>query len=335
MKRPFILALIAIATTHAMAQTLDNSNVPIIGDEWLYVNCGPITLDGTGADQIWDAGDATSVGNVQGIQCLSPLNTTAGDYFPDAQFALGYAGTTTYLQADADGMYVIGIHVSSLPITSTYTDPLRQLAFPATLGDTWSDGYVGSYTYDDEVVDQNGEMTCTVSGIGDMILPWGTVENVLRLDITETYTEEGLGNTYVMERTLSEFYRPGLRTYLARLYSISTSLNGVPGGTSEGFLYVEEDAFTGLSDAHARSIGMEVFPNPAAEQATVILGSTGNLSLTLFDAAGKAVLRQAPTTAPGLIKATLDLQALPAGVYSLRAQSSNGDTGSTRLVVIR
>lgn len=335
MRRTLFLALLVPVTLTAYTQSLDVGNVPVIGDAWTYVSCGPVMLDGTGAEQTWDASGATSNAAIQGVQCVSPLNTTAGEFFTEADIALDYNGTTTYLQADADGMYLMGSYVAALDITSTYTDPLRQFVFPAPLDATWSDEYAGSYTYNSEIVDQNGEMSCTVSGVGDLILPWGTVENVLRLDISELYTEVGLGNTFVMDRTMSEFYRPGLRTYLARMYAVTNTLNGTTGNTSEGFLYVEEDALTGMTDAAQHAIGMEVFPNPASERCTVILAANGPVSLQVYDATGKLVLQQRPSASSGLIKATLDLQDLPTGVYSARVQSRNGDTGSTRLVVTR
>jgi hypothetical protein len=335
MPRTLLLVLLASTSIIVRSQTLDISNAPLIGDQWTYANCGVVTLAGTGTDQTWDASGVTVIGSAQGVECVSPQNTTAGETFPDADVALASGGTTSYMRIDQDGITVIGAYVSSLGITSIYTDPVRQMVFPAELNDSWSDDYVGSYTYNGQVVQQSGEVSCTVSGIGDLALPWGTVENVLRLDMTDVYTEAGLGNTFEMVRTLSEFYRPGLRTYVARLYTITTTMNGAPGNTSQGFLHIDADDFTGMADGVRGTIGMEVFPNPTSGQATVILAANGVTSLDLHDATGKLVLRQRPTTSSGLIKATLDLEGLPPGVYSLRVQSRDGDTGSTRLVVTR
>lgn len=335
MRRSILLVLSASSIIALQAQTLDVGNAPTIGSTWTYISCGPVTLDGTGVDQIWDASGATSTGADETLQCIAPENSSAGSDFPDADAALYYAQTVTYLQVEEDGMYVLGSYLPNFPITSIYTDPAKQFVFPADLGDSWTDDYAGSYTYNGDEVQQSGQMSSTVSGLGDLVLPWGTVENVLRMEVTDTYTEEGLGVTFIMNRTLTEFYRPGLGSYLARKYANTTELNGTPGTPANGFLYLSEDAFSGMADGEQQSIGMEVFPNPAADRATVVLAADNATTLTLFDAHGKMVMQQPPIAAHGLVTATLDLSGLAPGVYSVRAQSQNGDSGSTRLVVTR
>lgn len=334
MRRTLLLPL-AFSPVLIQAQTLDASNAPTIGSSWTYISCGPITLTGTGPDQTWDASAVTSNAANETLQCIAPENSSAGDDFPDADVALFYAQTVTYFSVEEDGMYVLGSYLPNFPITSIYTDPLRQFMFPAELEDTWTDGFAGSYTYNDQVIEQNGEMTCTVSGLGDLILPWGTVENVLRLEVSDYYAEEGLSNTFVMNRTLTEFYRPGLGTYLARIYHATTELNGVGGVPSEGFLYLPEEAVVGMAEDHHQSIGMDVFPNPAADRATVVFAAKDATRLDLHDATGRLVLQQRPSISNGLITATLDLAGLPNGFYSVRVQNSEGDFGSASLVIAR
>lgn len=333
MRLPSLILLPAFATIGIQAQVLDASNVPVVGDEWTYVNCGTLSLDGTGTDQTWDASTATSNGPLQGVQCMDPENTTVGAEFPEAELALVYPGTTVYLRVEDDGMYVVGSYNGSFPITSFYTDPLKQFVFPAELGDSWTDAYEGGYTFDGDAFDQNGQITATLSGVGDLILPWGTVENVLRMDIAETYTEEGSGNTFVMERTITEFYRPGVRTYLARLYSTTTELNGTPGASGQGFLYVEEDVFAGMAGHTKQAIGMDVLPNPATTQATVLFVAKDPVQLTLVDASGRVVHQRNIPGPGGLCTETLDLENLNAGVYTVRVMDSKGGSGTSRLVV--
>lgn len=335
MHRPLLPALFFLITATAQAQVLDQGSVPLIGDAWTYTSCSPITIEGTGAGQLWDASGATANGNPEGVQCVDPLNTTAGESFLEADIALNYAGTTTYQRSDEDGLYMIGSYVSNPGITSIYTDPAQQLVFPASLGTTWTDDFAGSYTYNNQVVEQSGQWTCDVSGAGDLTLPWGTVENVVRIDATETYTEVGLGNTFVMQRTLTEFYRPGLRTYLARRYSTTTTMNGAPAGSVQGFLYLDQDAFTGMFDHGQRSIGLEVFPNPAQDRTAVVFTASGSTLLTLYDAAGRSVQQLTPSAVDGLTKVTLDLNGLPAGLYSVRVQDRRGASGSARLMLTR
>ncbi len=333
MRGPALILLSAFAGIGIQAQILDMNNVPLVGDVWTYVSCGTLPLEGTGTDQVWDASSAISNGAPQGVECVDPENTTAGADFPDADLALLYEGSTIYMRVEEDGMYVIGSYIPSFPITSFYTDPLQQVVFPSSFGTTWTDDYAGSYTFDGDAVDQTGQFTATISGTGDLILPWGSVDDVLRMDITETYTEEGLGNTFVMQRTLSEFYRPGVRTYLARLYSTTTELNGVPGASGQGFIYVDENVFAGVAAHRKQAIGMTVSPNPASTHATVMFVATDPIQLSLIDASGRVVYEQSVNGPSGLCTATVDLEDLHPGIYTLRVLDRKGGSGTTRLVV--
>ncbi|TXI80250.1 MAG: T9SS type A sorting domain-containing protein [Flavobacteriales bacterium] len=329
----FLIAAAPIITLQG--QTLDMGNAPTIGSTWSYISCGPVVLAGTGEGQVWDASGAVSNAAPESMAYIDPMSSAVGGEFPNAEVALQYGASVTYYSVEEDGLYVLGSYQANLPITSIFTDPLRQFIFPAVLNDSWSDEYSGSYTYNGEAVSQEGEMSCTVSGLGDLVLPWGTVENVLRLDITEVYTEQGLGNTFEMSRTLTEFYRPGLGTYVARAYAATTEMNGQPGQSGQGFLYLPEAALVGIGDARERAIGMEVFPNPATDRATVVYAANGVGTIDLYDASGKLVLQRPAPLTSGLASATLDLHGLPAGVYTVRVQSRDGDRGNIRLAVDR
>ena len=81
---------------------------------------------------------------------------------------------------------------------------------------------------------------------------------------------------------------------------------------------------------------LAVFPNPAAERATVrfALPEAAEATLVVYDALGREVARLVDGPVQGLVTATLDADSLPAGLYVARLNA--GDRVETvRLTVVR
>ncbi|MEM9930281.1 MAG: T9SS type A sorting domain-containing protein, partial [Bacteroidota bacterium] len=91
-----------------------------------------------------------------------------------------------------------------------------------------------------------------------------------------------------------------------------------------------------LSDNMLPLRNWEVFPNPARDALTVryqLDRPLDDLSVYVYDQLGQRVL-QVPVFANGRGQAQLDVQQLPAGVYYLRLQSSDG-LSAARKVILR
>src|SRR5690606_38227849 len=95
------------------------------------------------------------------------------------------------------------------------------------------------------------------------------------------------------------------------------------------------DGTVGVEEALRNSIGVDVFPNPAAEQAVVTFSSTGGtLTLEVLDQTGRMVRTALLTGQPlGIGQHTIDVSGMPAGMYMLRITDANGEQGTKRLVV--
>jgi hypothetical protein len=97
-------------------------------------------------------------------------------------------------------------------------------------------------------------------------------------------------------------------------------------------LGIYDAAFVGAPDvAPEPSLGLSVFPNPAARAATLRFSQTGVRVVRLLSLTGQVVQQWdvAPTD-PGL---ELELGNLPNGLYLLEAQQANGAYSHTRLLV--
>ena len=78
---------------------------------------------------------------------------------------------------------------------------------------------------------------------------------------------------------------------------------------------------TGINSISQRSL--TVYPNPASQEINVIHDFSGNTEITVYNISGQPVLKTQNFESPGLIKQTLNIGNLPAGMYSLLIRSGN------------
>jgi glucose/arabinose dehydrogenase len=88
-----------------------------------------------------------------------------------------------------------------------------------------------------------------------------------------------------------------------------------PGATDDRLLVLENRAFMPNSTRNAQSAALSVWPNPAAQTATVRLPAPASAPLTLHDALGR-LTQTVPMT--GRAEAQLDLRRVAPGLYTIR-----------------
>ncbi len=97
-------------------------------------------------------------------------------------------------------------------------------------------------------------------------------------------------------------------------------------------------SYTGIEPVIAAN-NIKLFPNPATNNLTIQfnnLTNTNNLTITLYDMIGKAVMVQATNPIKeGENTITLHLQNLTPGVYTSRFEFSNGYKYSEKLIIVR
>ena len=227
-------------------------------------------------------------------------------------------------------------------------------------------GLIGSDFYAQEAA-ANGDSIIAVMNL-DMILyapdslrqlfvPYNTLSQELAMNM------ENITATYVPELELNVQYSPGT-TYSdhASFWQQGyPALLGIEQGVDENPWYHQEtDLLANYMEffpfgtecakaaiatvavyADPRGEGIEagsaagtvitsVGPVPASSALTIVLSASGETELTLCDATGRTVERA--TAEPGQGEVTMDLTALPAGIYLLSGRA--GDQSDSRLVVI-
>ncbi|HEX2618439.1 MAG TPA: T9SS type A sorting domain-containing protein [Flavobacteriales bacterium] len=312
MRLPLLLSCTLIGAAASTAQTLTSpTNNMVPGDVFIVQN-GTGPAPGHTGSANWNYSSLTVVGEPYTENCETPSSSVYAAYFPTATVRVG----DSFMRCDATGLYFLGwgaLHPLILD------DPWHQFAFPCSYNTTWTDTFSGT---DGMGYTTSGTTTGLADATGALVMPYGTIPNVLRLRVATTNTINDNGNISTDENVLYFYMKPGVH------YPVVIA--------NEDHTYVDwlDQASVGVDELLAHSIGVDVFPNPAADAADVVYSATGErLQLTVVDIAGAVVMERTLTASVGIQREHLDVSSLAKGLYTIRITNANGGQGMRRLVV--
>jgi hypothetical protein len=318
----------------AMAQTLDNgNNTPVAGDQFTYYQSGYMDPGATGASQTWDYSMLSS-GASANFTYVTPASTGHAATFPGSTVAADAGqGNFVFYTGSATGFELRGLYSATLGDYIVYQNPEQLFAYPCSYNTTWTDQFSANFSSFGTNVARAGTVTGVADGYGTLIMPYGTVTNVLRVKITEDYSDVLSGIGSIDYDFISyNWMRPGTRVPLLTFNDNVTNQLGTPQESQTG-LWLDGGAI-GMEEALRYAIGVELFPNPASGQVAVVYSSEGgSLRLELIDGTGRLVRSEGVTAAMGIARHDLDLGGLSAGLYQVRVVANNGQMGIQRLVV--
>jgi hypothetical protein len=330
MRFSILFSTACLCSTSLAQPTLTSADGPIAGQVFSFVEASYATLPNTGVNQTWDASSASTTGGGD-QQWVTVGSTTAGSSFPNATIALVTPLQEQFIQQTATQRLLIGTFSNG--IVTTCSNPSKTMQFPCTYGMNWTDTYQCSYTYQGNTYTNNGTLTANADGYGTLILPYGSIANVLRFSVSEVVSAVVQGVTYVTTSNAQYYWRPGTATYVAVNVQIAQTINGSPAGSDEEINYLAEGSI-GMDEALTRMIGVELAPNPAAHSVTVTFGASGARRMSLLDVQGRIVRSQElGDQGPGIFQKEMVLAGVAPGVYSVLITDENGQFGMQRLVV--
>lgn len=322
----FPVLLLGICTT---AQTLDQgNNGPVVGDEFIqhqgdYMDPGP-----AGAGQTW---------NFAALQTDATLTTTGlvpsaapnGSAFTGATVAFDAgSGAYLFLKTSATGLENVGAY--ALSISLVYQDPEQIMKYPCNFNTTWTDTWSSNFTSGGFPVARSGTSTGLADGTGTLITPYGTISNVLRVKLHQVYTDNIGGlMTVNYDATNYYFYKPGVHFALVQFNNLTSSASAPQ--TYAAWL---DESSVGIQEALRNTIGLDLFPNPATDQVSVVFGSaSGNITLEVTDGMGRMVDVEQLRSNGAITRHELDLARLALGLYQVRVTDADGNQGVNQLVV--
>lgn len=306
------LALAAVATAQA----------PVLAQNYMYqtnmglrviTTNGSLQLPNSGQNQTWDYSSLSTNGidvnfDISTIaQLPAPFNTNAPAGSNQAVYG-SFNGETQviYLKLKPDTAAI----VSAASTTQSVNYGVGQLeaVFPMSYNDVANS---------DMIINLQGQIVPATTdikyaGYGTLKLPSGTYNNVILIE-TEITFQGGVS-------TISySFYKPGY-TYLLKISEAQTGYN--VNYTTTAPLSISENA---------AAVGLNVYPNPAADNLVFVTAKPTNYTLQVYNVNGALVSNTAVETNSGEAY-PLDVTTLPQGIYTMVVTDANGNVATKRFV---
>jgi hypothetical protein len=332
MKRGLFLAVL-IGNLGVNAQpTLNSSSYGAIGQSFTLVEATYVELPNTGADQTWDVSEAVTTGG-GALAFAEPGTGAAASSFPSANLLLAASTEEEYISVTGAAAQLLGTYQNGL--VNICSDQMKLMQFPCTFGTTWSDSFSCGYTVAGTTYTTTGSINANASGYGVLVLPYGAITNVLRVDVTETSNFSVGGQPVTLSQTTQFFWRPGTGNYIAKNLVLSEVIDGTPVPLDEEINYLAQGSI-GMDEMLRRDIGISVSPNPTNDHAEITFGAQGDIAVAVFDAQGREVSSvRLGQHAPGIHQHQLDLTGLMDGIYTVVLTNDKGERGQQRIVLQR
>jgi len=294
--------------------TITNSVIPFVGSASTYRIFDAVnTMPGdSGANVTWDYSDLTATGTAI-FDYKDPATMPAGTTYPSANLGVDQSGDPQiYLLKDNQQYSAVGILFSG--ITEDYTNnPKELLRFPITYADQYTDSFEGTTTVGTITANRNGNITIVGDGYGDLLLPYATFQNVLRIRTVSIYNDNILGNTVNSGiDTVYTWYQEGVKDYIITWNHISSTVAG------EIFYGAFLDTmFVGVNELHGKSFKVNVAPNPATDHINISYrtNSEESINAQIFDSSGKLVKQIVLQGSSTFYTRTISIADLHRGLY--------------------
>lgn len=335
MRYTTILLFLSVQLSLLAQPTIDQTNTQLVPGTTYTVNISALQEGGAGgANASWDFSGlvpfAVATVNLvelagSGLETAMPSATAITENALSNQ-SKGYEVTPT-------GLLYWGVLNNNNQVLMRYTDANQELVLPCTFGTTWTDPSLAEYSSGGSVLgSRTGDLTGEADGYGDLIMPFGTITNVLRVHLIENMSDVTVAGDATIQGSRFQYYKPGIAAPLVE--TVNNVINSPNGQNLEQLVQWLSSDITGMGPALDRAIGMNVFPQPAHGSTTVTYGAQGQVDFTLLDPSGRLVRRIGRSVvAAGIHQLQLDLTGLAAGIYMLHAITDHQEQGTVRVVV--
>jgi Secretion system C-terminal sorting domain len=328
MKHAYTVLLSAALPILAQGQTLLGGSVtPVPGETGTVLTGAYLTPGPSGTGNTWDY--SSFVQSAATPQVMVAVNTTPyGANYPTATVAQDAGGGAFgYYRGTADVFEAVGVQNAFFNLDCP--TGLTVVQYPMSVGTSVTDVFSCPGVTFGEPFTRSGTITIEADGSGDLILPTGTVSNVLRLHWHQEYEDLGPNVSQVGTVDLYKHYKPGVHF---AILSLNSTVAGITQETAE----LLDITNIGMEEAMRNTLGVDVYPNPT-EDVMVVTWSVADgsaMTIELIDVSGQVVLREGYTgLTPGIQRDQMDVSTLAAGLYTLRVSDDQGNMGTKRVVV--
>ncbi len=257
-----LLFLASVINLNAQITLTSSTSSPQVGDTFNYVTIPNYTLNvsQSGANQTWDFSTAT--GTTEATNIIDLSSSSEPLIFPSASIVSSNTNGEVYISSNSSEYSIEGIFSSGLART-IYTDNQEVLKFPITYNDVFNETFSG--TIENFVASQTFNRTGTTEivadGYGSLILPYTTINNVLRIKITNITTDVFMGIPLPpVTDVILVWYDTANKSHLASTTNVYQ--NGAL--ISSQATYISQlDLVLSIDDSNLKDNDITIFPNPA------------------------------------------------------------------------
>lgn len=317
-----LLTLLVLVPFIGRSQTITTADLPTAGLAWITGNDSTYTqaIPAGGTGQTWDYSSLQNLEN-DTAGFMSSAGTPYASTFPTSNLS-GFdqeSGIYTYFTTNTTGIYLDGIAGPSVQFV--YNTSQLYIPVPFSYGDVRNS--FARYQVDSVYLGNNARFvlrinsTFTADGTGNLTLPSGQFNNVLRIKETAT-TYDSLsfdvgGGIYVpvsnsaSQVTRYHFLMPG--NQVALIMGIEADSLGQFATSSQ---YFTGDFVSSVKE-NTSAVRVSTYPNPASESVSFDLSALHEIStIEIYDLKGNLVKTIQPESS-GIT--TLPAQELANGVY--------------------
>jgi len=330
----FILSIgMMFTTTHAQP-TLTGANTNPTSGEVFGIRSVDYEFQGSpGDNETWDFSSLT-IGNINNyvfaLPSATPHNATFGG---SANLCNIYLGANyDYYSATSSAYSRVGFATQS-GVVALYSNAQDQLRFPFTYTDTYTDNFSVTFTNQGTTFNRAGTITVTADGYGTLILPDGTLNDVLRVHVVEEYTDNytlgGVPNTISYYSDIYLWYKPGTHFPVLAFTDLESDIS------SNQYGVYHYPGTVGIDEKQNTNITIAAMPNPASQRTHInlTLQQAEAVQISLMNALGQTVTEIENTTLqPGTYNLPVDLHTLANGIYYIHVTGTNG-TRNQKLMV--
>lgn len=313
------LSIFLLAQANAQITLTAATSTPQIGDDLTYKITAIDSLDflhsSTGMNQTWDLSNLDDASTIEQEQSYtSTAGFTHESLFPTSNIGMtsvSLAGqdSESYFEATPTGFRNTGAYIDGGDVFE-YTEGVHLLRFPMTLNSSYTDSIKGQTAVPapgNMVFERKGVSTLTGDGYGDLILPYGTVHDVLRVKIEREYTDYAFGMAVFTTTEFSYYY---YTNYNNNFIAATNHLSLMGTTMLSNLIYQTESSFYNLGEEHFTPNGeISLYPNPATGEFS-IYNLEDNSTVEIVDLNGRVVKTVMNATAN-----SIDISDLASGYY--------------------
>ncbi len=299
----------------AQSPVLTNQMIsPIAGESFVFNEIDTTNVGTSGENQLWDYSNLVPFDDAP-LMYITTEETMHPQYFPGANVASADENMCMFefYQKSNDKLSYVGIYMDGLIM---YFDDYKDaLHYPFAYGDSFEDTFSTQYEQSTAMHHRIGTINAEADAYGTLMLPWGTLDGVLRVktieEMTDTFSFNNNPFEYHYNYETYAYYKPGIREPV--LEFMYATING--GDTQLTGHYISEAVVNSIASIQENE--MKLYPNPVDNQLTIETKLSSPITYcSITDAKGKLIWEDSQPVLPGA--KSLPVENLVTGVYFVK-----------------